>query len=142
MKMKRKIVPGYAENNIQRIIKNSLIRFLIVGGISTCCECLIYIMLSRQFNVYIAKTISMTICCTAVFFLNKRWTFQDLELADKTQVTKYVISQIVNVAVNVGVNGGLYQISKKKMFSYLVAITCSTIVNYLLQKIWVFKKRR
>lgn len=127
---------------MKRIGNNSFLRFLIVGGTSTGCDFCTYMILSRYININVAKWLSMTFFCTAVFFFNKRWTFQDSRLTDRIQVIKYIVSQIVNVMVNVGINGVIYHITGIKIVSYAFAIICTVPVNYLLQKMWVFKSEK
>ena len=54
----------------------SIGRFIVVGGISTLVDFLIYMIISVKLPVSISKAISMCISCVVSFFLNRKWTFE------------------------------------------------------------------
>jgi len=117
------------------------LRFLLVGGSSTLIDYYIYLTLNNNYvHVIVAKAISMCIACTYSFFLNKMFTFRDEKKVHASQVAKYVMSQGVNIAVNVTVNTVLFYVTGRRLVAFVLATGIAMIVNFLLQKFIVFKK--
>ena len=128
------------KNNINKTIKeNKIIRFIIVGGSSTCIDFIIYMLLSQLISLTISKLISMTISCTYSFFINRNWTFEDKNTNAISQIPKYILSQGFNIATNVIVNQIIFTLTNEKVISYFCATVSAMVVNYLLQKNIVFK---
>lgn len=128
IKMIKKIILKY----------NSLIRFLIVGGISTCIDFLIYMFLSNYIYIYIAKTMSMLVSMSFSFVANKYWSFNAGEEGLKKNLIRYCITQVINLSTNVGINYVVYLAFKNKLLAFVIATGAAMIVNYLLQKKFVF----
>lgn len=116
-----------------------VLKFLIVGGTATFIDFCIYFVLSQRINVSVAKFISLLISCTYSFFLNKAWTFRVKEKANAAYVLKYILSQGVNISVNVLTNYMMLRVSGEKLVSYVVATGAGMTVNFLLQRFFVFK---
>lgn len=128
---------------IKEIIKKyKFIKFIIVGGSSTLLDFTIYMILNNFIEISIAKFISMTISCIYSFFINRCWTFESKEKINSKQLLKYVITQIINILVNVGTNQLIYTITTIKLLAYIVATGVAMIINYLLQKTIVFKEKK
>lgn len=53
-----------------------IIKFILVGSISTSIDLCIYMILSSEFNIILSKIISTTIACIISLIINKNWTFQ------------------------------------------------------------------
>lgn len=118
----------------------SFLKFCIVGGCSTLIDFVIYYALSMKVHLLVAKTISM--CCSMVFsyFLNKTWSFSSKTSDVKSEVPKYILVQIVNLLINVSTNYLTFEVTKNKILAFVVATGLAMIVNYLLQRVYVFKK--
>lgn len=129
------------KNNIIKIIKeNKIIRFIIVGGTSTCIDFIIYMLLNKIISITISKLISMTISCVYSFFINRNWTFGDKNTNAVFQIPKYVFSQCINIVTNVVVNEIMIILTNEKVISYICATLCAMTVNYILQNNIVFKR--
>lgn len=121
---------------------SKVVKFCISGGIGTFTDFVLYVLLSSQLDITFSKCCSMLVSCVISFFLNKSWTFQVKGKADTKQVIRYVVSQILNICVNVSSNTGVYRIFHKKILAYLVATFAGMTVNFLLQRFFVFKKTK
>lgn len=114
-------------------------RFLLVGGSSTLLDYIIYWGLGLCINYNIAKTISMLCSCVYSFILNKFFTFKDKRRVVGRHIFRYVISQTVNIGINVSVNAVVYRTTGDRIVGMLCATAGAMIVNYLLQRFFVFE---
>lgn len=127
-------------NKIKEILnKYKIIKFIFVGGTSTCIDFIIYMILSNFMQISISKSISMIISCIYSFFLNRSWTFQDSNGNTVRQIVTYSITQVINIFTNVFINQIVYNITNTKIVAYIVATMMAMFVNYILQKKVVFK---
>ena len=116
------------------------IKYLMCGGSSTGIDLLVYMILSCHINISTAKFISMCIASVFSFIVNKYWTFEDKQDVTRLQILQYILTQVVNISVNVGVNKLVYTLSDIKILAFIIATGFAMIVNYFMQKIIVFKK--
>lgn len=117
----------------------TIAKFLVVGGSSTLLDYVIYWILSMFINFNLAKTLSMFCSCVYSFFLNKMFTFQDRRKLSGGHVLRYVVSQAVNIGINVSINALIYQITGRKLLGMVSATAGAMIVNFLLQRFFVFQ---
>jgi Predicted membrane protein len=82
----------------------------------------------------------MIISCVVSFILNRSWTFQVRGKTEARQIIKYIVSQILNICVNVAVNTEIYSIFQNKPAAYLAATSAGMTVNFLLQRFFVFTR--
>ena len=94
--------------------------------------------MNELYNVY--KIISMLIASVFSYMLNKTWTFGNNDRNHKLYIWKYYVAFVINVAVNTLINTLIYNKTKQKLIALIIATGCATIVNFTLQKVWVFKK--
>lgn len=123
-------------------LSRELLRFVLIGGIATLIDLLLYLVLGLWISVSVSKLISMTCSCAFSFFMNRRWTFDSREKITLWQVVKYVLAQCVNIGVNVGVNALiLYGFMAPKLVAFVIATGAAMVVNFTLQKLLVFRKK-
>ncbi|OBW95300.1 hypothetical protein QS62_04065 [Gallibacterium salpingitidis] len=96
-------------------------------------------LLFEPIGILCSKAFSMTISTIVNYFLNKLWSFSRRNSYLKTEITKYMISQFLNILINTGINSITFNIINDKMLSFLMATGIATIFNYTLQRYWVFK---
>lgn len=125
-----------------RLGTGNLPRFLLVGGAATGMDFVLYMVLGVWISNLWAKLISMGCACAFSFFCNRSWTFRDDSSLKISTVVRYVLSQLVNIGVNVSVNSLCYGLSGSRIFSFAVATATAMTVNYLLQKWVVFCGRK
>ncbi len=119
-----------------------IIKFILSGSVSTSIDLCIYMILSSEVNIILSKIISTTIACIISLIINKNWTFQYNKNMSLILILKYIIvqiiKQIINIICNVTTNTIIYKITQEKLISFIIATLCAMIVNFLLQKYYVF----
>jgi len=120
-------------------IPASIYKFVVSGGIATCIDFVCYMLLRQIVWTSIAKTISMILANIWSYFINKRWVFVSNRNTDSKMIGSYVVTQILNLGTNVGVNSLMLHLTGYVVISFIIATLCATIVNYSLQKLVVFK---
>lgn len=123
-------------------LDKTLVRFIIVGGCCTLIDFGIYMLITEYVGAIIGKGISMGCSMVVNFFLNKFWSFSARGTTSKLELPKYICTQIVNISVNVSVNAGILYMLNMKIVAFVCATGIAMVVNYLLQKFWVFKKEK
>ena len=73
------------------------------------------------------------------FIINKFYTF-DKKAWSKAEIVKYIILTLVVLFTNVSVNKISVMIFNNIQISFVIAVGCHLIVNFIGQKIWVFNK--
>ncbi len=131
-----KILKGVNRFNMKKIL-----RFCIVGGLSTLLDFGIYMLLSRNIDITVSKIISMSIACIFSFFVQKMWTFSNRNLVSAKMVVLFIVSQLINIGVNASTNALCFNITANKIIAFIVATGVAMVVNFLLQNYIVFPKK-
>ena len=118
----------------------SMLKFLIVGGGCTCIDYLIYMVLVDDLGAFWGKGISMGCSMIVNYLLNKFWSFGAKRTKSGKEIVRYVISQMVNITVNMSINIIILKALNQKTISFLCATGVAMVVNYILQRFWVFNK--
>lgn len=119
-------------------IPSSIYKFIVSGGIATCIDFVCYMLLITVVWPSIAKTSSMLIANVWSYIVNKRWVFSSGKNTNAKTIGLYATVQIINLITNVGVNSLMLRFTGYVILSFVVATICATIVNYTLQKVFVF----
>lgn len=122
-------------------IPQSFYRFVLIGGSATILDFIIYMIISNYIDISISKVISTGLASVYSFILNKKWTFSDKRNFSLSILFKYIVTQIINILVNTIINTLVFRATALKILSFVIATSISMMVNYLLQKIFVFKKK-
>lgn len=121
-------------------MKRELLWFLIAGFSAVGTDMSTYYALKLVFPVSIAKAISFILGSIVAYVINKYKTFQKQE-ANLMEVFKFATLYVSTLGANVLVNKiVLIVFPMWFFFAFLCATATSTILNYLGQKFWVFKK--
>lgn len=123
-------------------MKQSILRFCIIGGITTGIDFCVYWFLSKKIDVSIAKIGSMLFASVFSYYFNKLWTFENSDRNHKNYLWKYYIAFVINITINTVINTFIYANSGKKILAFAAATGCAAAANFLLQKFWVFKECR
>lgn len=120
--------------------RKNIVRFLMVGGTSTFIDFIIYMLLSIRIPVSLSKLFSM--CCASIFsyIVNKKWTFESQEQTHFFMIVRYILAQCINIGTNVSINQIVFGICKNKVISFILATGCAMCANYLLQRLFVFRR--
>lgn len=114
------------------------LKFAGVGAISTSIDFILYMFIGNFVHIALAKFISISIASIFSFIINKHWTFHDSHRTDWKYATRYIISQLGNITVNVSTNYIVFSITKSRLFAFICATGLAMIVNFFLQKTFVF----
>ena len=117
----------------------SQVRFLVVGGSSTLLDFIIYMLLSTKLNITISKFFSMMISSIYAFLINKNWTFNNKNKTTFILAFKYVLCVCINIFVNTTSNTLLFNITRNKIISFVIATSIAMVLNYTIQKRIVFR---
>ena len=117
-----------------------LLRFLVGGGSAVITDFLMYQFLLRLgLNIDVSKAISF-ICGSIVgFIINKWWTFESKQFS-KGEVLRYIILYTITATINALVNRLTLWLFHWELFAFLCATGVSTILNFIGQKFFVFRK--
>ena len=124
----------------KNIISKDFIRFIFVGGFCTLTDFLIYMTLSEILNINISKLISMLISSVLSYVLNKSWVFKNSKKTTPALIFKFYLALAINIGTNVGCNYLSYNLTHNKVIAFVIATGSAMIVNFILQKYFVFKK--
>ena len=142
----------------------ALTKFGIVGGLSFFLDLSIYYTLSQFVPTYIAKSTAIVLATILNYQLNKAWTWGQKD-RDNKRLAKYVmlyaVSGIMNVISNEiflvalpnaelilnldypkeSLNMPIFAVKIDKFFAVIFATIVGMVVNFIGQKLWVFKEK-
>lgn len=119
------------------------LRFLGSGGVCTAVDFIIYMALGKLgLATGFEKTISTTAACVLGFFINRAWTFRYQGETGVRIPLKYAAAQLCNIGVNTLVNRAVRALGGGMILAFIAATGCGMVVNFILQKFWVFKEKQ
>lgn len=123
-----------------RIKKKELVRFLFGGGSAVIVDYLTYhLFMSAGIGMDVAKGTSF-VCGAAVgFIINKLWTFESRRFS-KGEILRYIILYSCTAVINAMVNRVTLMAVPVETLGFLCATGVSTVLNFLGQKYFVFRK--
>lgn len=123
-------------------IKKEIARFLVVGFSAFGTDLLVYYFLLHFFSHSLAKASSFITASILAYLLNKYWTFTQARRSF-LEIVRFVILYISTLGANVAVNRIHLVLFPDWVFlAFLSASATSTVLNFIGQKWWVFKKVR
>ena len=125
-----------------------IIRYLIIGALTTLVSLIIYYGLTitilnakKALELQIANIISWICAVTFAYFTNKYYVFKDAS-TNKTGIVKFFLSRILTLLLDMLL---MYILVTKLSFNdRIIKVIVQVIViigNYILSKLFVFKKR-
>jgi dolichol-phosphate mannosyltransferase len=135
-------VNAYKSKEFQTI--SQFIKFAIVGATGTLLSLTILYCLTEfvHFEYWAALPIGYFIGITNNFFLNRKFTFQPTDKPFLTQYSEYIVSMLFG-AIGYTISTILLTETFKIWYflSAVLSVGVSTIIDFSLSKIWVFRKR-
>lgn len=119
--------------------KQQLGKFVVSGFIAVAVDFGSYYLLIDYIGHNISKGISFLIGSVVAYLLNKFWTFEANEFSG-AQMLRFFFLYVTTLGVNVLVNKSVLAVFNSVFFGFLCATGASTVLNFLGQKFWVFKK--
>ncbi len=124
---------------IDSTTRGQLLKFIVSGLIAVAVDFGVYYLLNNYTSHNVSKGISFLTGSIVAYLLNKFWTFDTKEFSGK-QLFRFFFLYGTTLAINVLVNKGVLNLFNSVLFGFLCATGASTILNFLGQKFWVFKK--
>ena len=126
-----------------------MINYLIVGGLTTCVSLLTYYLLTFtilnpniSIELQIATIISWITSVLFAFFTNKKYVFESKNKFNFKEITSFVLSRLSTLLIEMLLMYLFVTVCKynDKIMKIVVQIII-IILNYLLSKFLVFKKK-
>ncbi|MEG2076711.1 MAG: GtrA family protein [Victivallaceae bacterium] len=133
--------------SIIKLLKNpevvKLIKFCLVGGVNTGISMLVFVALVKYCHLTpeLASLISYCAGLLNSYLLNKFWTFRSGERTSGTLIAKFIVVNLIALAINLLVIALCFRIFQiNEYISQLIALVFSTLVNFIGNRRFVFKK--
>jgi len=126
------------------MIVRQIVKFLIVGLINTGIHYVVFLLLYRliDVNYLIASVVGYSCGLLNSFILNKRWTFKTINVRKDIEFVKFIIVNVVALAVNIAALRFLVEaMGIKPEISQIAAIGFSLVINFLGNKFWTFQTK-
>ncbi|TQF75236.1 GtrA family protein [Rhodococcus spelaei] len=125
-------------------LKTQIVRFVATGALSAVVDFGLYVVgLAIGLPVAVAKSISFVAGTTTAYVINRRWTFQ--AEPSRARFIAVVALYAVTFAVQVGLNQVMYHtfpdVWWRVPLAYLIAQGTATVINFLVQRMVIFKIR-
>lgn len=119
-----------------------LIKFGLVGILNTGITFIIYNgLIFFNVNYVLANTIGYIAGVINSYIWNKNWVFGAKDNKDEKLIFKFIVVNVISYAVNTGVLLLCTKyITENKTIAQIPAIIVGMGVNYILNKVWTFKK--
>lgn len=118
------------------------LKYAVVGVIVTAIDfVLLYIFVEFFYFWYIlAATFSFLVALAISFFLNKFWTFKEMEKIALVQVMKFVALNLLSMGINLVFLYVLVEFfSFWYIFAKVVSVFVAVMVNFFGMRNWVFR---
>ena len=125
---------------LRTIKKRELIGFLVGGGTAVAVDySTYYLFMYAGLPISLSKAISYVLGAAVGFIINKYWAFESKKFSFK-EIVRYVILYAFSAIANTITNSVVLLVISWKLFAFLCATGVSTIINFMGQKFFVFKK--
>lgn len=126
---------------MQKLFQLEIVRFCLIGLLSTICDFSIYkYLLSQGIYFSVAKLLSMGQVMILSFILNKKYCFKINNNIKKVEIQNFIITQLANLFINISTNYFLFILTDSIIISFIFATITATFFNFTLQKYWVFRR--
>ena len=120
----------------------NIIKFSIVGVSNTLLNFVIFILLNNiGINYILASIIAYSISIINCYFWNSRLVFKYDNKNKKSILIKFIILNLIGLSINAVLMATLVGVlAIKKIVAMFIVSLLVMCINYILNKIWVFKK--
>jgi len=123
--------------------KKEMIRFLVAGAFVGATDFGVYYLLIHFLPFSLAKGISFTCAGIVAYVFNKYWIFQSNQAASYSEVSRYVITNLLALGFNIFVNQSiLNHWPEAVLLALIVASMLTGAVTFIGFKWWVFRAQR
>lgn len=135
-------------------LKREIFSFILIGILGTATDFVIYWCLHHYLPYSISKTISFILGSCVAYLLNKFITYQQKQHST-SEIIRFTILYGSSMAINVAVNSASIMLLRHILMtlpiitlqmiivlSFVIATGVSTIINFIGQRFWVFKRSK
>ncbi len=127
-----------------KTLKKEAVRFLIVGFTTVFIDYLVYrVLIGWGFDTSLSKGVSFFVGTVFSYFANKFFTFQVVRLS-RSEPLRFGLVYFSTFVVNVAVHWRVMEVPPFLLqleLAWFVATACSTILNFVGMKFFVFQGR-
>jgi len=122
------------------LMQNRFVRFLLVGGSSTLIQFVLLIALVEllQMPKVYASALSYALSAVYNYLLNYHFTFSSDQQHRET-APKYILAVGLGLSINTAVFCMLLTLLPHYIFAQVGATLTALVVNFLVQKYWIFR---
>ncbi|MBX9138118.1 GtrA family protein [Clostridium sp. K12(2020)] len=119
------------------------IKFGLVGVLNTLINWIIFAVLNFVGVYYIiANVIAYVIATINSYIWNSRWVFKYKGEDKKETTTKFILLNLAGLALNTMILYLLVDlIGLNKLIALVITTVIVMVINYIVNKIWVFKEK-
>jgi putative flippase GtrA len=126
------------------MFRRQVVFFLINGLVSLLIAYSIYfILIHNGVTVSLSNSLAYVIAMLYGFFANRKFAFNDNEIVSNIKIIKYIILYSFTLILNVNINSVALDIIAgfygDLFLAFFVALSISTVINFIGMKYWVFK---
>ena len=127
------------------MIRRELFFFMLNGLIAVAIAYGIYSkLIASGLSIEVSNIIAYLSGMTYGFLANKCLAFRDKVAMSSDKLIRYILLHICTLLINVGINSVLFGLLRGYLgdfpIAFLVAISASSLLNFLGLKYWVFKR--
>lgn len=126
-------------------INEDIVRFIkfgMVGVLNTLVNWSIFFILETYGVYYIlANIIAYSLSTIHSYLWNTLWVFKYKDKASTDTTFKFIVLNIIGLCLNTGILYVLVDFfNLNKLFALIITTAIVMIINYAVNKVWVFKK--
>jgi putative flippase GtrA len=125
-------------------IARQFIKFAMVGVVNTMTSFSIYFVGTRllQMPPLLANAIAFVVAVTVSYALNKRWTFRDTRRVSASQYSRFVMINIVGLALSEIIIAALHHgLGWNDIVAFFGAVLIVMFWNFGANRLWTFSAR-
>ena len=124
-------------------MNSQIFYFVVIGTIGVSIDYIIYTFILNFLSIDISKTLGFVSGALFNFFMNRKITFSVSDVVER-RLLKFFLLYCLTLYLNVTINKVAANFFISNTFNiqiaFILATSVSTVINFIGQKFWVFKK--
>jgi putative flippase GtrA len=125
----------------KRHIANEFVKFIIIGGVSTCINYFVFFIFFKQFGItyLIASSIGYILGLVVSYFGNKIVTFKTESSFKKKEFSSFFVIYMISLGISLlALHLFVAVLGVPVLVANLLAIGISTVTNFTMLKLFLF----